>query len=167
MRLWFLFILYAIFVIALKSAWNIPCDFLLIAVIYLGFYEDWQTGLLLTLLFGFFLDVVSIGPLGLSIVSFGFVYGLIRFFRKKILMQSWESRFFWVFLFTFIAGIMALGFLDWASQTVDYLKIYLPRLLWASIVNGIFGIFLLSFFKWYRNLKWRDFFKTKDILLKK
>lgn len=167
MRLWIVFILYAVLVIALKSAWRLPGDWLLIAVIYLGFYEDRRTGFPLTLFLGFLLDVVSAGPLGLSMVSFSAVYGMICFFRRKILIESGTSRFLWVFLFAFTGGLISLLFLDYARRSVDYLKIFFPGLLLASFGNGILGIFLLPFFKWYRNLGWRHFFRSRDVLLKK
>ena len=167
MRLWFLFILYGILVVAIKSVFALPGDFLLLAVVYLSFYEEWKEALFLSLLLGLFLDIASLSPFGTAICSFGSVFGLVRLIKNKIMFQGAPSRFFWVFLFSILEGLIGLGFVNLVGNVPRPFSIYLPKMFGNAFGDALLGIVWLPTLWWYRHLTWDKLFRSQDVLLKK
>lgn len=167
MKPFFLFFVYGVFVLAFKSVWTIPCDFLLIAVIFFAFYEERLMGLALSLLLGFLLDVASLSPLGTAFFSYTLVFGLIRFFKNKILFQTALSRFCWVAVFSFVHDVIYLAFLNFIGDIQRPFSIFLPQSFVESLINGALGTFWFPFLQWYRYLTWAKLVKPRDVLLKK
>ena len=166
-RLWVLFIIYGVVAIAVKSVWHLPGHFLLLAVIYLAFYEDWRFGSAASLVLGFLLDMSSYSPLGTSLFSFGIVFGLIRFIRTKILFRTFPSRFWWVGIFSLLEGLSSHFLANLLGSMARPFSIFFPRLLAGSVVNAALGLILIPFLFWYRNFTFEQLTKRKDILLKK
>ena len=167
MKPWLLFIVYGIVMIAVKSVWAWPGDFLLLAVIYLGFYEEWRLGFSVSLIFGFLLDVCSISPMGTGIFSYAIIFGLIRFFRNKILFKTLLSRFCWVAVLTLINVGVSHFVIRLFGQPTYSLRFLFPQLLLSMLINATLGLVWIPFLKWYRNLNLEALMKQKDILLKK
>ncbi len=160
MKLFILMFLYGVFVIAVKSVWQIPVHFVMLAVIYLGFYQGWRIGLLCTLMLGILLDAVSVSSFGTSLLSFGILFGWIRFFRNKILFQTPLSHFFWVAFLSLLHGVITLGL----SRS---LNVYRGMLFWHAVLDAAVGLFWIPLLSRYTAFTTKELVEEKDIFLKR
>lgn len=168
MRRFLLFLLYAIFVLGLKSAWQMTGDFLLLAVIFLGFREEflWRD-FILVLLLGYLLDVASAIPMGCGIFSYLLTYGMVLAVRTKILFLTHPSRFFWIFLFTLFNGMILFGWVWLFSPWDQPASFFFQALLWNALATALLGLFVYPFLEKYDQWRWETFFPGKDPLLRK
>ncbi|MDO8526905.1 MAG: hypothetical protein Q7T03_04360 [Deltaproteobacteria bacterium] len=167
MRTWLLFFIYAVVILAIKSVWVIPGNFLLLAVIFFALHEEWVKGLALSLMLGFLVDCLSIAMMGTTLFSFAAVFGLVRFLRTKILFQTLLSRFFWVMIFSAVNAIVALIYAGVLGEGGHHLRLFLPRLLVGGLLDASLGLFWFPVLDWYQGLTWDKLTTRPDILLKK
>ncbi len=156
MKFWLLFFLYAALFLGLKCVWPLTGDFFLLAVIYFGFLEGGMKTIGLAWFLGFFLDVVSLSPMGASLFSYTVVFLLIRLLRAKIFFQSLLSKFLWIAFFSLICDgtLWAWGVL---FSPLDHPFLWTARIaLWNAFVNGLLGLFWTDFLDWYWQLAERE-----------
>lgn len=162
-----LFILYGIVMISLQSIFRIPGDFLLLAVIFFGFYEETFFGLVFALLFGFLMDTSSIAPMGTSLFSYTFLFGFIRIFRTSILFKTFFSRLVWVALLSLIYSLLSCAAMEFlTAQDISFLSLMMMSVL-SVLTNSLLSIVWIPFLLWYRNLTVDQLFKPEDSLLKR
>ncbi|MDP2599655.1 MAG: rod shape-determining protein MreD [Deltaproteobacteria bacterium] len=160
MKLFFLMLLYGIAAIAWQSVWQFPVHFLFLAVVYMGFYRTWREGLAGTLMLGVLFDSVSYAPFGASILSFGVVFGLIRFFRRKILFQAVGPRFLWVAVLSLIHSVILLRLSRHLGANFGYC-------VWTAFLDGAVGLFWIPALRRYGAMTTKELVEEKDILLKR
>lgn len=158
-----LYLLYGWIILSLKNVFPLPGDFLMLAVIFFGFYEHFWIGLFLSLVFGFLLDVVSFSPLGVTVFSYGLLFFFIRFFRSKIVFRSLISRFFWLLVFSGAGGVLRWGFAYLMEESYRPLFIFLPGIL----ATAVFGLFWIPFLEWLQGLAAKDLVASQELLLHK
>lgn len=147
-RFFLFFLIYGLLILGIKSAWQMTGDFLLLAVLYLGFRDEspWR-GLFVALLLGYLLDVASTIPLGSAVFSYALTFGGVRLLRKKILFISLPSRFVWIFIWTLINGILLFAW-AWLFSPLDRPGLfYLQALAWNALATALLGLFALPFFE--------------------
>ncbi len=166
MKLWILFLIYGLFILGVKSVWLLSGDALLLAVIYLAFFEeDFRKCFLIVLMLGFLVDVLSMSPLGVGPLSYGIIFLLVRFFRTAIFFRSFPARFAWTFLFSLLHSLLGYAGTALFSNLDRPLSFLLKHFFWDAFVNGLFSSFWFLFLKWYRGITWETFFRKKDPLL--
>ena len=160
MKLFLLMLLYGIAAVAASSVWQFPVHFLFLGVVYLGFYQTWRVGLASTLMLGVLLDSVSYAPFGASILTFGIVFGLIRFSRRKILFQTAGSRFLWVAVLSLVHSLIFL-------RLSRHWGVHFGYSFWAALMDGAVGLFWIPGLRRYGSLTAKELVEEKDILLKR
>lgn len=160
MRIFILMFIYGVVVVAAESVWQFPIHFLFLAVVYLAFYQEWRIGLACTIMLAFLLDTISLQPLGFSLLSFGVVFGLIRFFKTKIIFQSAASRFSWIAFLSLIQSSISIGL----NRSLNG---YGAHIFWTALLDGVIGIFWIPLLCRYGVFTSKQLVEEKDILLKR
>lgn len=161
MRRLVLYLLYGWVVLSFKNIFPLPGDFLMLAVIFFGFYEHFWIGLFLSLAFGFLLDVFSCSPLGGTLFSYGLLFFLIRFFKSKIVFRSVISRFVWLLVFCGAGGFFRWGFANVMEASARPFLIFLPGML----ASAVFGLFWIPFLEWVQGLAAKELVASQELLL--
>jgi len=172
MRLFGLYIAYGVCALVLETTWlhdlpaaNYQFDFLLIAVVYLGFSQEWRVALPIVIVFGLLYDVASAGPIGMALTSYIAVYIMLRMIIAKITYQTLVSRFAWVAIASLVDKCVcaALIFL-WGSR-FDIAELFLARAPVQALIDSTTGLVLIPFIAWYSDLSWEKLFRPKGLVL--
>lgn len=156
MRIWFLFFIYGVLILGLKSVWPIPGDFLCLAVIWFGFYKEGLRGLGVALMLGFLFDCLSIGPLGTSLIAYALIFCLIRLLRRQIFFRSILAQTFWIAFFSLLAELISFGCIRLFGRFYHPFSSFLFYLVGNVLVNALFGPLWLRFLSWYSDLTWEQ-----------
>jgi rod shape-determining protein MreD len=173
MRLFILYIIYGIIAVVLESTWlsGIPTakyqfDFLLIAVAYLGFSQEWRHAVPIIVIFGILYDAVSSGPFGTAVSSYLLIYTLLRLVITKIAYQSLVSRFAWVAIASVVdKAVMALLLLMWGYPT-SIAELVITRAPLQALFDAGVGLILIPVLAWYTELRWSTMFTPKGLVMR-
>lgn len=160
---WILAILFPILVLPLQSVLWIPADLLFLAIVVYAFYEEMVFAFAVTLIYGFFIDVLSFCPLGTHIFGYGAVFCFVRYFRAKVPFDGWISRFIWILFLAMVLYSVKILFLYWIADMTRSVSAYL--VLWIG--NGLAGLLLVPLLRFYQNLTPDHFVEEEDSLLRK
>ncbi len=172
MRLFGLYIAYGVCALVLQTTWlhglpaaNYQFDFLLLAVVYLGFSQEWRTALPIVIVFGVLYDVASAGPLGMALTSYLAIYTMLRMIIAKITYQTIVSRFAWVAIASLAdKGVCAALIFVWGSRA-DIAELFLARAPVQALIDSTTGLLLIPFLAWYSELSWEKMFRPKGLVL--
>lgn len=164
---------YGIFAIVAESTWlaDVPTssyrlDFLLIAVTYLGFSQEWRRAVPIILVYGIFYDIASAGPFGMALCSYLAIYGLIRLVVSKIAYQSVVSRFGWVAIASLLDKAISASLVFMWGYPLLVSEAMLARAPIQAVVNSVIGLAMIPFLAWYSELTWEKMFRPKKLVLK-
>ncbi len=173
MRLFILYMVYGVLAIVAESTWlaGLPTDryqfdFLLIAIAYLGFSQEWRRALPIIIAFGIFYDAVSAGPFGIALCSYLAIYGVIRLIITKIAYQSVVARFAWIAMASALdKAITALLLFMW-GYPLGIPEMILARAPVQALIDSFLGLALIPFLSWYSELRWSNLFRPKKIVIR-
>ena len=172
MRLFCLYIAYGVCALVLETTWlhglpaaNYQFDFLLIAVVYLGFSQEWRVALPIVVIFGLLYDAASAGPLGMALASYVTIYVMLRMIIAKITYQTPVARFAWVAIASLVdKGVCAALIFLWGSR-VDIAELFLARAPVQALIDSTVGLVCIPFLGWYSDLSWGKLFRPKGLVL--
>ena len=173
MRLFILYIIYGIVSVVLESTWlsGVPTskyqfDFLLIAVAYLGFSQEWRHAVPIIVIYGIMYDTVSAGPFGTALCSYLVIYILLRLVITKIAYQSLVSRFAWVAIASFVDKlVMAILLVMWDYPT-PIAELVITRAPLQALLDAGVGLILVPVLGWYAELRWSTLFRPKGLVMR-
>jgi rod shape-determining protein MreD len=173
MRLFILYIIYGIVAVVLESTWlsGVPTakyqfDFLLIAVAYLGFSQEWRHAVPIIVIFGVLYDAVSSGPFGTAVCSYLVIYTLLRLVITKIAYQSLVSRFAWVAIASLLdKAVMVLLLLMWDYPT-SIAELVVTRAPLQALLDAGVGLILIPILAWFTELRWSTLFRPKGLVMR-
>ena len=173
MRLFILYIIYGIMAIVLESTWfsGVPTaryqfDFLLIAVVYLGFSQEWRTAVPIIIIYGFLYDATSAGPFGTAVCSYLAIYASLRLIIPRIAYQSPVSRFVWVAIASAMDKVItALLIFMWGYPT-SIAELVLTRTPLQALLDAGIGLVLIPVLGWYTELRWSTLFRPKGLVMR-
>jgi cell shape-determining protein MreD len=173
MRLFVLYIIYGIVAIVIESTWlaDMPTasyrlDFLIIAITYLGFSQEWRRAVPIILVYGTLYDVASAGPFGMALCSYLAIYGFIRLIIAKIAYQSLVSRFGWVAIASLMDKAISAALVFMWGYPLQVPEAMITRAPVQALINSIIGLAVIPFLAWYSELTWDTLFRPKKLVLK-
>ena len=132
-------------------------------MILYAFYEEAVFAFAVTLLYGYFADVLSWAPMGMHLVGYISVFAVARYFRSKIPFEGWISRLGWIcFLSLLYGGLEALYLYTVADLTRPFFS-------YAVLLAGnvLVGFVFTPLFRFYQNLTPSHFVEQGDSLLRR
>lgn len=138
-------------------------DLLIPFIVYIGLFRTLHEGLAVIILFGFVMDNLSGGPLGLYITSYFWI-----FITARWIIKLFHARHKLILLFVVAAGVLMqnlifIGSLAIITQGSKFpesaIKIVSTQVLWAMITGPLFLIFFD--FAHQRWDKWLDRLKAE------
>ncbi len=87
---------------------NVHFEILFAITVFIGIKYDWYSGIKSGILFGFAQDIFSIGPFGLSILTYGIAGFLASVFEIVIFTNHLSTRLFILFLLSLLTSITTL-----------------------------------------------------------
>jgi len=173
MRLFILYIIYGIVAITVESTWlaGLPTaryqfDFLIIAVAYLGFSQEWRRAVPIIVVFGILYDAVSAGPFGVAICSYLVIYALIRLIITKITYQSLVARFGWIAIASALDKALTALLLFMWGYPIGISEMMVTRIPLQALIDSCVGLLFVPFLAWYSELRWETLFRPKKIVIK-
>ncbi len=173
MRLFLLYFAYGVLAVVAESTWlagfptaSYQFDFVLIAVAYLGFSQEWRRALPIIIVLGILYDVSSSAPFGIAVCSYLTIYGLLRMIITKIAYQTVVSRFGWVAIASLVdKAVSALLVFMWGYPPYVS-EIIIMRAPVQALIDSCLGIAMIPFLAWYSELRWSKLFEPKGLVLK-
>lgn len=169
MKAFFPFFIFGLIAVVLQSTWfsfgEVHLNFLLPAVVFLGFYGELKTGLGLALWFGWLLDSASFAPFGVFLWIYTLLFLSIHFFVSRWVSPSLLNRFSWLLAFS-VAERLALMLLTplFSPWVVSIERVFYFVL--QTFLDAGLGLLLFPLFRQLSSIDTMVLFRPKGLTVK-
>ena len=124
-------------------------DITVLAVLFMAYERSSVEGVVLSFVLGYVEDVFNGGIIGTTAFSLVFIYAAVHIISRRVHFSNPSVR-------AALAGTLTLtkGILIWILLSLTDLDVpFLPRMLLAATVTGLFAPVFIAFFTWLKAVK--------------
>jgi len=148
MQTFIVFTLWTLLTFVVQTTLNLPIfriwtDFLFFIVIILGLRYRYITAIVVTIIIGFFADLVSYVPNGITLTSYLLTLVFIRSVKANIYLESRPSLFFWIFVFSLFKQIVQLVLLKLYVDHYSFALVNVFDLLLQALWDSLLGLLII------------------------
>ena len=119
---------------------GVRCDFVWLAVLFIGFYHELWEGIPSILFMGYMMDCMASPFLGVMMATTLIIFFILRLLTAQIYVQTLLSKIFWVFIMTLLGKYIEFALLIWLDVPVSMQSFMIVNVFLQGLWNGILAI---------------------------